>query len=153
MSSIYIPDTGDAGQWISEKFSTLAEIVKEYDPYLELRWIPTDKRTREDKKPYVIVDTRTNYPVTYASELDIPEQILARVIEGDNKQNNVIKRLEAQDVANKLFAMKEFLNKMEEAAEEAEFFMRSPLNWITFNGKKFDDQRRVIGPAKETKHL
>lgn len=153
MSNIYIPDTDNVNQWVSEKFSILAEIVQEYDPHLELRWIPTDMRTREDKKPYVIVDTRTNYPVIYASELDIPEQILAKLIEGDNKNQNVLKTLEAQDAANKLFAMKEYLNKMEEAAEEAKFFMKSPLNWLNFNGKKFDDQRRVVGTTKEQKHL
>jgi hypothetical protein len=49
--------------------------------------------------------------------------------------------------------MKEYMNKMEEAADQAEFFLKSPLNWVNFNGKKFDDQRRVVGTTKEKKHL
>lgn len=150
---IYVPDTTDVSGWISEKFSILAEIVQDYDPDLELRWIPPANRTRDDKKPYVVVDTRNNKPVQYAGELDIPEDILAKIIEGDNRNGSVLIKLEAQERAHKLFVMKEWLNKMEEAAEEAAFLMKSPLNWVNFNGKKLDDQRRVIGPAKEVKHL
>jgi hypothetical protein len=150
---IHIPNTGDINQWISEKFSVLAEIVQDYDPYLELRWIPPDQRTRDDKKPYVVVDTRTNTPVIYASDLDIPEQILASIIEGDNKNGSILQKLEAQETAAKLFQMKEFLNRIEEAHDIAEYLVKSPLNWVTFNGKKLDDQRRVIGTAKEKKHL
>jgi hypothetical protein len=153
MSEIYVPNSNDINEWFSEKFSILAEIVQDYDPYLELRWIPSDKRTRDDKKPYVIVDTRSNYPVLYASELDQPEQILAKIIEGDNKNGDILRKLEAQEAANKLFRYKEWLDNLEEAAAETEFLMKSPLNWINFNGKKLDDQRRVIGPAKEVKHI
>jgi hypothetical protein len=151
--NLYIPNTQDINDWVSERFSILAEIVREYDSYLELRWIPPDKRTRDDKKPYVVIDTRTNYPVHYASELDNPEDILAKIFAGDGTKNNVLDQLEAQEAARKVFLMKEWLVKMEEAAEEAEFFMKSPLNWINFNGKKFDDQRREIGPAIDRKHL
>lgn len=150
--SLFVPDNNVDG-WISERFSLLAEIVKDYDPALELRWIPPDKRTRDDKKPYVIVDTRTNTTVHYASELDNPEEILAKIFWADGTKHDILSRLEATEAAHQVFVAKEWLNKMEEAAEETEFFMKSPLNWINFNGKKFDDQRRVIGPAKDVKHL
>lgn len=150
---IQVPNTTDINQWISEKFALLAEIVQDYDPYLELRWIPPDKRTRDDKKPYVVVDTRNNTPVQYASDLDVPEQVLAQIIQGDNRNGSVLSKLEAYEAAHKLFLMREYLDKMEEAAEEAKFFMKSPLNWLHFNGKKFDDQRRVVGTTKEKKQL
>jgi hypothetical protein len=153
MPEIYIPDTNDVNQWISGKFSVLAEILQDYDSYLELRWIPTDKRTRDDKKPYVVVDTRSNTPVCYANELDIPENILAQVIQADNRQGSVLKKLEAHEAALKLFRLKEELIQREEAADEARFLMKSPLNWLRFNGKKLDDQRRPIGPAVDRKQL
>lgn len=151
--NLYVPNTTNANEWISERFSILAEIVQEYDPNLELRWIPPDRRTRDDKKPYVVVDKSTNTPVHYASELDNPEEVLAKIFWADNNKHNVLSRLEATEAAHQLFVMKEWMNKMEEAADEAEFFMKSPLNWINFNGKKYDDQRRLIGPAKDRKHL
>lgn len=150
--SVYIPDSNTDG-WVSSRFALLAEILQDYDPYLELRWIPPDKRTRDDKKPYVVVDTRSNSAVLYADELDIPEEILAKVIQIDNKDTTVISKLEAYEAAQRLFQMKEYLDKMGQAADEAKFFMKSPLNTIKFNGKKFDDQRRVIGPAIDRKHL
>lgn len=150
---IHVPNTGNLTDWFSKKFETLAEILKDYDQYLELRWIPPANRTRDDKKPYVVVDTRNNTPVLYASDSDIPEQILAQVIEGDNRNGSVLKKLEAYEAAHKLFVIKEHLDQMEEAADEAKFFMKSPLNTIRFKGKKFDDQRQVIGPAIDRKHL
>lgn len=151
--NIYIPDTQDVNRWVSERFSILAEIVQEYDPALELRWIPPANRTRDDKKPYVVVDTRTNYPVQYASELDNPQEVLISIIQSDNRNECVLTRLEASEAANRLFQMKEWNNKLEEAYEEVKFLMKSPLNWIDFNGKKLDDQRRIIGSSKEAKHL
>jgi hypothetical protein len=150
---IYVPNTDDIHGWVSSKFELLAEILQDYDPYLELRWIPPDKRTRDDKKPYVVVDTHSNTPVKYASELDIPEQILADIITADGKHGDVLSKLEAGEAAYKLFQMKKFMNDMEEAADEAKFFMKSPLNTIRFKDKKFDDQRRIIGPAVDRKHL
>lgn len=151
--NIFVPNTNNIDGWISEKFSILAEIVAEYDRNLELRWIPPNNRTRDDKKPYVVVDKRSNYPVIYASDLDIPEQILASIIEGDNKNGDVLRKLEAQEAAAKLFQYKKYLIDMEEAADEVEFMVKSPLNVLKFKGKKFDDQRRVIGPAVDRKHL
>jgi len=153
MSNIFIPNTNDVNSWVSSKFELLAEIVQDYDRWLELRWIPPENRTRDDKKPYVVVDTRTNYPVIYASELDVPEQILAQIIGGDNKNGTVLSKLEAFEAAQKLFQMREFLDKMEQAADEAKFMIDSPLNTVRFNGKKFDDQRRPVGPAIDRKHL
>lgn len=147
----YIPT--ETGHWVSEKFSTLAEIVNDYDHYLELRWIPPDKRTRDDNKPYVIWDTRINRPVMFASELDVPEETLARLFMADNGRENVLSRLEATEAAVRAFQMKEWLNKMEEAHDQAEFLLKSPKNYLKFNGKKFDDQRRVIGTAKGETYL
>lgn len=150
---VYIPDSTNIDEWISSKFAVLAEIIHDYDSYLELRWIPPGKRTRDDKKPYVIVDTRSNTPVMYASELDVPEQLLAHLFYIDNKTGTVLSKLEAHEAALEAFKMKEYMNKIEEAADEARFFMKSPLNTIRFNGKKFDDQRRHIGPAVDRKQL
>lgn len=151
--NLYVPGTTSASEWISERFSILAEIVQEYDSNLELRWIPSDKRTRDDKKPYVIIDKRGDIPIHYASELDNPEEILAKIFWADATKHDILSRLEATEAAHQVFVMKEWLNRMEEAADEAHFFMKSPLNSITFNGKKFDDQRRYVGPAKDRKHL
>lgn len=148
---VFIPT--DNGYWVDENFSRLAEIIKDYDPYLELRWIPTDKRTREDKKPYVIIDTRINQPVLYASELDSPQEILTKLFEGDNRHGDVLRRLEAANAAKEAFEMKERLEMYEELNDQTAFFVGSNKNYLNFNGKKFDSNRRVIGTTKGKTYL
>lgn len=142
MTDIFIP-TAD-GTWVSEKFERLASVINDYDHNLELRWIPPDKRTREDKHPFVIVDTRINQVVVYASELDTPEGILAKLWGIDNCKHNVLEQLEIQERAQKALEMKEWMDKKEEAIDLAFFFKQSPLHTIRHNGKKFDHNRRRI---------
>lgn len=144
---VFLP--ADDGSWVSEKYERLARVVQEYDPTLELRYIPPALRTRDDKKPYCVVDTRTNTAVLFASELDTPEQILARLFGSDNAKHNVLDRLEAEDAALKALQYREWMDKMEEAAEEAYSMKQSPLHYYQFNGKRFDENRRVIGRARK----
>jgi hypothetical protein len=144
----------ETGEWISDKFARLNEILQDYDPHLQLKWIPPDKRTRDDKKPYVVWDTVSDKPVVFAGEWEEPYDVLATVFQADSQKNgHVLDRLTAVENAYKLTRVKEYMDTMEQAADEAKFMMKSPLNTITMHGKKFDDQRRVIGPAVERKHL
>jgi len=142
VTDIFIP-TPD-GSWVSEKFEQLASVIQDYDHNLELRWIPPDKRTREDKHPYVIVDTRINQVVVYASELDTPEGILAKLWGIDNCKHNVLEQVEIQERAAKALEMKKWIDTKEEAADLAYFFKQSPLHTIRHGGKKFDHNRRRI---------
>lgn len=148
---VYLPT--EDGRWVNENFMRLAELINEYDQTLELRWIPPDKRSRDDKKPYMVVDTRTNQPVLFASELDNPVEILGRLFEADNKNGNVLDRLEAHNKAIEAFKNKKRIEEIEEALESAEFLFKSPLNFIRMNGKKYDDQRRIIGTSHGRKFL
>jgi hypothetical protein len=139
---VFIPV--DDGRWVDENYERLARIVKDYDEMLELRWIPPENRTRDDKKPYIVVDTRTNTPVIYASELDTPEEILAKIFDSDNKHGNVLDRIEARENAAKIFRLKEKQDILEEIEDKVKFLIDSPLNTLRMDGKKFDHQRRVI---------
>lgn len=139
---VFIP--ADNGTWVDENFERLARVVQDYDPSLVLAWIPPDKRTRDDKKPYAIMDIRTNQPVMFASELETPVGILERLFNADNQKGNVLDRLEARENAEKALAMKEWLDKREEVNEVAKFFINSPLHTVKHNGKKFDHQRRPV---------
>lgn len=143
---MFVP--ADDGRWVNEDFARLAEIINDYDYWLELRWIPPDKRTRDDKKPYMIVDTRTNIPVLFASELDTPQQILAWLLEADNADGSPLDRIELHNKAIELFEMKKRQEEMEEAMDYAKFLFQSPLNTIKANGKKYNHERRIIGSAE-----
>ncbi len=143
MTDTYIPT--ETGHWVSERFERLARIVKDYDEHLDLCWIPPECRTDKDSsRPYAIVDRTTNYIVMYATELDTPEQILARLFMGDNNKENALLKLDAHNAAIKAMEMKSKLDEQDEQMEQIKFLMQSNLNYLRFNGKLLDDQRRKI---------
>jgi|SRR5436190_5621458 len=137
---VFIPT--DTGEWVNEDYERLARIIQEYDSNLELRWIPPANRTREDRKPYVVVDTSTGTPVLYANELDTPTDILVRLVSSDNSVGNVIDRMEAYEVASKLQQHKKWLDELEQAKDMANFMLNTPLHTIKIGGVKFDNERR-----------
>lgn len=143
---VFVP--ADDGRWVDENYARLAELVNDYDNWLELRWIPPERRTRDDKKPYVVVDTRIEQPVLYASETDTPQEILTKLYMADNKDVKVISRIEASERAIKAIKQKEYQEGMDEAHDLARFLFQSPLNTLRHNGKKFDESRRSVGPSK-----
>lgn len=148
MSQVFIPT--DDGRWVNSDYERLARNIKGYDEDLELRWIPPDQRTREDKKPYVVWDTRASEKapfgraVLYASELDTPEEILTRLYLADDKNGSPLDRMEAYNLALKNLRMQEWLDEREELAEQARFLLFTPLHWVRFNKKKLDDKRRPV---------
>src|SRR3954463_6866390 len=89
------------GQWVDGHYARLAEVIQDYDEYLELQWIPPGQRSEEaDKKnPYRIIDSRHGNVVMFASDLDTPQSILARLWSADNGQGNVLERLDAENAA------------------------------------------------------
>ncbi len=139
---VFVPASDN--RWVDENYARLAELVQNYDPYLELRWIPPEHRTKDDKKPYVIIDTRIEHPVLFADELEKPHEILARVMQADNKHGSVLDRLELRNTALEMFRLQEQNDRLAEASEQALFMVKSPINYLKMNGKKWDDQRRVI---------
>lgn len=141
----------EAGAFVSSKLQTLGAILHDYDPQLEIRWIPPRARTTEDSKPYCIVHNipgKPPYTIFYFSDLDQPEDILARIWAGDNKQGHVLNKIEAQEQAIRAFHMKEWLERNEEAADKFHYLFtdRSPnyVNWVDDDGNKIrlDEERR-----------
>lgn len=138
------------GQWVNEHFARLAEIINEYDPALSLQWIPPGQRNEEAdrKNPYRIFDTRSNSVVMFASELDTPEGILARLWGADNTKNSVLENLDANNAASEAFRLKE---RMDEDALKQDFVAHligtkknfiNTTNPVTGEKVKFDDQLR-----------
>ena len=135
------------GHWVSERFMRLSEIIQDYDPQFELRWIPPESRENPEdvSKCFVIWDLVTNTPVLFAGELDDPAQVLGRLFDSDNKQGDVLKRLEAHNAAVEAFKLKEQIEEREEKKEKAAWLMETKKNYINMgNGRVVDDQLREI---------
>jgi|SRR3990170_4321101 len=139
------------GRWVSEEFARLAEMIQDYDRFLELRWIPPEQRlSLEDKsKPYVIWDTRIDSKVMFASELDPPVAILAKLFDIDNKNGDVLKRLDAYNNAVKAIELKKELERREEAMELSTFVIKNQKSRWRHNGNFYDDEFRNLGTGKK----
>lgn len=142
------------GYFRSEKMLRLAEILEDFSPEMELKWIPPDKRNNVDKsKPYCIVHTPSDrnkppYVVMYATETDDPVDILARLWYGDTRRDNVIRKVEAREAAQRAFELKQQMEETQEKADLFHFLMTNRSKyWTSYKddqGKtiKLDDQRR-----------
>lgn len=117
----YVPT--ESGHWVNEKFAQIAEIIKDYDPSIELAWIPPEKRTLFDSKPYAVIHNNpangSRYVMFYLSEEELDHRVLSRIFEGDTaKGNDSLAKLEAEERARQLVKLKA---EMEEAEVRQDF--------------------------------
>jgi len=79
----YLPEDG---HFISEKQRRIHQILQDYDPTLELQWIPSGSRSADDVAFRVVHRRpgRPPYVVLTASEAD--ERLLARVFQMDQQK-------------------------------------------------------------------
>lgn len=132
----YVPAEG--GYLVSERHARIAEIISDYDPTLELAWIPPDKREPGDSPFAVIhrVPGQPDYIVCYSDDPD--ERLLARVFKGDNAKHDVLSEIEAQNAAHKALRMKAEMEELEEANDLAASILRSNLHVYKHNGVKYE---------------
>lgn len=111
----------------------IAQIIRDYDPYLELQYIPPDKRVAGDK-PWAVIHRppgRPAYFVLYADECD--QRILEQLWRADNAKGDPISDMDAKNAAIKAIAYQRYLD---ESAANADLFahaMHSPLNTYKYH--------------------
>lgn len=146
------PVLTDANYFVGEKWVRLNEILTDYDPYLELHWIPPDKRATEDKNPYVIIHNipgKQPYRVMFAKETDDPVHVFAKILASDGKHHHVLNELEKINQAQEIFDTKKRLEDMEEAKSQVNFLITGK-NYVTMRDEKsgelikYDSLRRRI---------
>jgi hypothetical protein len=135
-----LPAVHDDGSFISARVSRIVELIREYDPNLEVKWIP-EKMRRPDEPAFMITerlrDGREVVAFYVQSEADFNEAVLARIYEGDNSKHDVQKRVDAQNAAvNRIREAKQ----AEEVAQYADL-MRSMIttkkHYYRHDGKKY----------------
>lgn len=137
---VFVPT--ETGHWVNENYARLSEIINEYDPNLQLAWIPPEHRTVSDTKPYAVVHTNPangkQYTMFFLTEDEMtrPDIILSRVFNGDIKNGaDPLARLEAEERGKQLMELKA---KMEEAEERQEFIasvVGSHKHYFKHNGR------------------
>lgn len=133
---VYVPT--ETGHWVNENFARIAEVIKDYDSEMELAWIPPENRTAFDKNPYAVVHKPAagrQYVVFYLSEEELDERVLARLFNGDLKNNDPLARLEAEDKARKLLSLKEQMEKADERQDFIKSVVGSHKHSFKHNGR------------------
>jgi hypothetical protein len=124
----------EEGYFVSDKWLRFSEILQDFDPYLELRWIPPKNRTDPEKsKPYAIchcLPDKIPYAIRFMGDEDDPIQVLADLWEGRvNNENNILTKLDALEKAQEAFRLKKDLEELEERTDLFHFLAtdRSPF--------------------------
>lgn len=136
---MYVP--AEDGSWINEKTARVAELISEYDPRLELRWVRPDQR-RPGEPEFAIIEKAANGAEYVAfliqDETFVDERLLGRIYAADNKVQNVGNEAEAHNRAVRAMQKKEAQDKLAEEHDLAISMMRSNLHTYRHNGRKID---------------
>lgn len=147
------------GQFVSQKWMFLAELLQDYNPNLELRWIPPELRQAEDREQSYMVAHKDRqgkyYTVLYASESDQPEEIMTRIMHSDMKHGDVLDRMEIRNNVRKLFELRKREEELAEQEEFAAWLVKTNKTNPTFRDKsgelvKLDSQ---LNRVKRKTHL
>lgn len=139
------------GEFLSSKASRLAEVLRDYNPYLELVFIPRSKRDASDTHPFAIKDTspwRGGYIVRHLTEgeMDNPQAVLKWLFEGDLSKHGLSEiqaRAKAEEMSSQILQAKRDAEIAEERQELAAAIIaggRDRKNEFQHNGKIFTDR-------------
>lgn len=135
--TIYVPDTQAP---VNETHHRVDRLLKGYDPYLELQFIPPGSRGTLDTKPWRVVHRPPNgqdYIICYADDAD--ERLLARIIRADNAQKNVLTEMDALNKAREAIKRAEEQDAMRESHALAASIFRSPKYHYKHNGVDYGE--------------
>lgn len=126
---------------LSETHERVAFLLKEYNPELELQYIPEQDRSAFDAKPFRVVHnspTKGVYIIGHFKADEVNHNLIAHIFKHDlGKNRNVLTELEAEEHARELMLMREALDRAEEKEDFAKHLIKSPLHTYRHNGKKY----------------
>jgi hypothetical protein len=127
------------GHFVSQKQVRINEILQEYDPNLQLQWIPPDQRSHEDKAFRVVHFAPGRAPYLVCTADDADERLLARVFEADQVNSpNKLSYIENYNNALELTRAKEREEARQEDHELAAAILRSNRSSYRHRGIDFE---------------
>jgi hypothetical protein len=129
-----------SGEMISRSMNRIQEIIQDYNPDLELVWIPPRDRTAFDRQPFAVVHRPVGKPayiVMFLKEDEVNETLLARLWSHDNSNGDVLTKLEALEAARQAVTLKKQMEDEEVRKELVGSIIKSPLNTYYHGGVKY----------------
>ena len=123
----------------SQVHERVAQILKDYNPDLELQYIPEGQRTSFEK-PFRVVHRpvgQPEYVIGYFETNQVNHNLIAHIFKHDTRNRNVLNDLEAEEKAKEALMMREALDKAEERMEVTRSIIRSPKSTYKYNGKVY----------------
>ena len=132
----------ESGHFVSAEHQRIAEILKDFDPNLELRFIPPHLRTEQEEKewPFALVDNppgREPYLVMLLTESEINASLVEKVFVSRIDPKNPMQRLKALADAQKVVRLKQQIEEAEELKEFHTSLLKSPLHTYKHGGKVY----------------
>jgi hypothetical protein len=123
---IYFPAPGTS-QWISVKQQRIGEILKDYDPKLELQWIPPGRRNEKDEPFRVVCYPPNGHPYLVCTAMEADERLLASVFFADSKKHggNLLSWLDNYNRAKEIYNAKINHERRQEKVEIAASIART----------------------------
>ncbi len=121
------------------KAQRIAEILQEYDPTLEFRWIPPKDRNSFDTKPFAVWHNPVGLPsymIMALKEDELDHRVLAAIFNANNNNGSVLSRLEAEEAAKQAIKYKEQIDLEEERREFALWALRQNKT-VKHNGEVY----------------
>lgn len=139
MRSIYDPESG---HFVSERHQHVATILHDYNPELELRWIPPERRSdpQDREFPFAVWHAPKDKPaylVFLVKEDEVDQRLLERVFLADQAKNDVRARLMAQNAAAEAMRLFDKAAQEEEMAEFHSWLLKTPRSTVRHNGKVY----------------
>ena len=137
LSNTYVMDNEHGA--LSVKHMRIAEIIRDYNPELELAFIPKNARSAFDAEPFAVIHNMPNgnrYVVMTCKEEEVDERLLAKVFMADHKNGDVLKRLEAEEAARRAMLLKQQMDEEEDRQD----FVKSVIkgkHYYRHNGKVY----------------
>lgn len=130
----------NSGMALSAEHTRIAELIKEYEPSLELAWIPPENRTINDAYPFAIIHRVQGfepYVVMRLTENEVDHRVLARLYAVDNSRGNVLSMLELEEQARRQVLERKVQDDREEANELAAWAIKTKAG-SKHNGVRYD---------------
>lgn len=124
---IFNPDLGIA---LSADHARIAEIINDYDPSLELAWVPPENREVNEEFPFAVIHHPVGNPpyvVMRLRESEVDHRVLARLWANDSKFNSVLDNIERDEAARRAVDLKRKLEEQEERKEMAAWAIKAPV--------------------------
>lgn len=150
---IYFPSND--GTWISERHQRIAEILRDYDPKLQLQWIPPGRRNDNDEPFRVVCFPENGHPYLICTGMEADERLLATIFKSDQAKhgNGTLTWLDNYNQAKKIYNAKINHDNRQEQHEIAQAVIRnnkSSYKIYDSRGELIDLERRGRSASRTT---